>query len=258
MVSRCPGGVSLYLQVAEELKRDLAKLRYGEQIPPETELMERYNVSRGTVRQAVNGLVSNGYLYKVQGKGTYRGGGLPSCQGYNRLPSYSRSVMLSGKVPTISNVCLQSVPADETVANYLSVPIGEVVWKLSRNRGVRGEKVSCYAEAYIPKDILPELQADDLELSLIDMILRKFQLKISSTTNQLRAVIAGDAYAAQFGIDAQEAVLMSIFVMHNEVGRPIVYDWSLNWDGEFNYMLERIYSPDMPCEAELSAEAAHN
>lgn len=40
-------------------------------IPSERELMEQYQVSRITVRRAVDELVTGGYLYKVQGKGTY-------------------------------------------------------------------------------------------------------------------------------------------------------------------------------------------
>ena len=70
MVSKTPGGAALYLQIAEEIKKDLLNLKYGEQIPSEIELIERYGVSRGTVRQAVNILENSGYLYKVMGKGT--------------------------------------------------------------------------------------------------------------------------------------------------------------------------------------------
>ena len=42
-----------------------------EPIPSEQELMEMYQVSRITVRKAVDELVNEGYLYKIQGKGTY-------------------------------------------------------------------------------------------------------------------------------------------------------------------------------------------
>lgn len=37
----------------------------------ERELMETYQVSRITVRKAIDELVTEGYLYKIQGKGTY-------------------------------------------------------------------------------------------------------------------------------------------------------------------------------------------
>lgn len=244
MVTKDPGGVALYLQIAEELKQDLAKLKYGEQIPAETELMERYNVSRGTVRQAVSGLVRNGYLYKAQGKGTFRGSGLPKHEGYNRMPSFSRSVLLSGHTPTIADIKLETVAADEAVSGFLSIPVGEEVWKLSRFRGVYGRKVSCLAEAYIPKDVLPDLKAEDLEMSLISMILGKFGIKISSTTNSLTAAIAGDDYARKFHVDSRSAVLISDYVMRDISGRPIVYDRSVNWGKEAHYTFESIFTYD--------------
>lgn len=242
MVNRNPGGLALYLQIAEELKQDLSKLRYGEQIPSEAELMEHYHVSRGTVRQAVNGLVSSGYLYKLQGKGTYRGSGLPNYAVYSRIPSYSRCILIAGRAPAISDVHLTSCVADESIAGFLSVPVGEDVWCLSRYRGAQGSPPTCYAEAFIPKDILPQLRAEDLELSLISMITTRFGIAISSTSNSVSAVIAGPERGKRFGIDPSMAVLLTDFVMRREDGRPIVYDRSINWDTEFRYTMESNYA----------------
>ena len=59
------------------LKKDLAEKIENEEfpsdspIPSERELMEAYQVSRITVRKAIDELVNEGYLYKIQGKGTY-------------------------------------------------------------------------------------------------------------------------------------------------------------------------------------------
>ena len=63
------------------LKRDLVKKiemgEYQEDTPilSERELMETYQVSRITVRRAIDELVNEGYLYKIQGKrNLYQGG----------------------------------------------------------------------------------------------------------------------------------------------------------------------------------------
>lgn len=62
-----------YRQLAEVLKNDIVNSVYsaGQQIPIEDELIERFQVSRNTVRQAVKLLVQKGYLTKVQGSGTF-------------------------------------------------------------------------------------------------------------------------------------------------------------------------------------------
>lgn len=47
------------------------KRKPGEQIDSENELSEKFGISRQTVRQAIGELVNEGWLYRVQGKGTY-------------------------------------------------------------------------------------------------------------------------------------------------------------------------------------------
>lgn len=47
------------------------KLKPGEKIYSENEMAERFSISRHTVRQAIGELVSEGWLYRIQGKGTY-------------------------------------------------------------------------------------------------------------------------------------------------------------------------------------------
>lgn len=50
----------------------------GEKIPPESELVHSFGVSRHTIRQAVGELVNEGYLYREQGSGTYCSHVLPN------------------------------------------------------------------------------------------------------------------------------------------------------------------------------------
>ncbi len=51
------------------LKDDI--ISYGMQLPSEHELMEKFSVSRHTIRQAFSELTSEGLIYKEQGKGTF-------------------------------------------------------------------------------------------------------------------------------------------------------------------------------------------
>lgn len=241
MVSKTPGGAALYLQIAEEIKKDLLNLKYGEQIPSEIELIERYGVSRGTVRQAVNILENSGYLYKVMGKGTYRGCGVRSYEIYNQIPSYSNNILLSGEVPVISDVEVKSCDANEKIAEFLCVPIDEKVWEISRYRGVQGKELTCYAVGYIPKDVIPELSSTDLELSIIDMITQKFHCKIGSTTNMIYAM-AGKDIEEPLPISKDAIVLVTDFIIRDEQGRPFLYDKSIDWDKNFKYIMESRYT----------------
>lgn len=78
-----------YLQLADQLKGDIesSRLSAGQQIPTEDELMERFALSRNTVRQAVKCLVEEGYLLKIQGSGTFvTGGKKPSAKSGGGVP----------------------------------------------------------------------------------------------------------------------------------------------------------------------------
>lgn len=63
----------LYYQLLEILKANIEKgeWKVGAQISTEEQLSGQYNVSRATVRLAIEELVSIGYLKKFQGKGTF-------------------------------------------------------------------------------------------------------------------------------------------------------------------------------------------
>ncbi|WZU00109.1 GntR family transcriptional regulator [Erysipelothrix sp. D19-032] len=62
----------LYLEVAQQIKKDILSGRYpvGSYIPTERELEEMFVVSKITVRNAVEILSNEGYLEKKSGKGT--------------------------------------------------------------------------------------------------------------------------------------------------------------------------------------------
>ncbi len=63
----------LYIQVKEFILENIKDNIFlvGETIPPERELSDQLEVSRYTVRKAIQDLVQDGYLYRVQGNGTF-------------------------------------------------------------------------------------------------------------------------------------------------------------------------------------------
>lgn len=72
----------LYQQLADLLKSKIVGGEYpaGSKLDSEPEIAEQYNVARGTVRQALDLLVSEGLLDRVQGKGTFIGSTItPEC-----------------------------------------------------------------------------------------------------------------------------------------------------------------------------------
>lgn len=63
----------LYLQIQEYYKNQISskKLSEHEKIPPEREIMEKFNVSRITVANALAELAKEGWIYRIPGKGSF-------------------------------------------------------------------------------------------------------------------------------------------------------------------------------------------
>lgn len=62
-----------YINIAERIKGELlaSNVTAGHRIPTELELVEKFGAGRNTVRQAVEQLVTEGFLKKIQGSGTF-------------------------------------------------------------------------------------------------------------------------------------------------------------------------------------------
>ena len=62
----------LYSQLAKALRKQIeSELTFGEKLPSEKEIGEMYSVSRTTVRLAMDELEKTGYIYRLQGKGSF-------------------------------------------------------------------------------------------------------------------------------------------------------------------------------------------
>lgn len=94
----------LYQQVMDDIVHDIASglYRAGEKIPSEADLGDIYDVSRITVRRAVEELVKQGKLTKRQGKGTFVNEaeeGPSSFQNDDIVQSFSVTCEANGVVP---------------------------------------------------------------------------------------------------------------------------------------------------------------
>ena len=64
---------ALYEQLVAHFRRRILEgtLPPGTRLPSELALVEEYDISRGTIRQAMAALVNEGYLERIPGRGTF-------------------------------------------------------------------------------------------------------------------------------------------------------------------------------------------
>ncbi|MCP4401272.1 MAG: GntR family transcriptional regulator [bacterium] len=173
-------GIPLYIQLQNILKEKILRGEYqvGGQIPPENELCEIYDVSRITVRKAIDTLVQEKLLYRLQGKGTF----VASVKVKRDLPklySVSRELQESGLIPSSRLVEKVVIEADESLQTILHLPENNLlINRIIRVRLANDEPI--YLEdAYIPAYLCPGLVDKDIEHdSLYRMFREDYQLSL--------------------------------------------------------------------------------
>lgn len=215
-------GESLYNQIKTELREELKDKAVSYRIPTEAELSKRYGVSRGTVRQAINDLVNEGLLRRVQGSGTYKVGDNMQ-QSYHANCSFTQAITRSGKKAGIRDVRLETVPADEQMTQLLNVPKGTILYRLSRVRLANNIPVAL-GVAYIRCDAIPNLRASDLKLSLIDMLQTKFHVILSNRRSFCSARMASDELIEALELPSGGPVLHIEHLCDGEGFSPLFVD----------------------------------
>lgn len=129
----------LYQRLRDHLAARIAARDWlpGELIPSEGELAAAHGISIGTVRKAIDRLVSEGLLDRQQGRGTY----VRRARFNSSLFRFFRFQSESGerKVPESRILRLEVTTATSTAASALRIVKGAPVIHLSRLRLIDGE-----------------------------------------------------------------------------------------------------------------------
>lgn len=132
---------------------DVNGLQAYDALPSERKLSELWQVSRGTVQNALARMCREGILYAVQGKGYFVA---PKKERIDmkEMISFSGAFRSQGKVPGSRVVSRKIEPADKGLAAILQIAEGDRVYVLTRIREVDGEEflleISHIAEAKCP------------------------------------------------------------------------------------------------------------
>ena len=153
----------IYLIIENDIKAAInnGSFKSGDLIPSENELKEKYNVSRMTVRQALNNLVNEGLLFRHQGKGTFVSNAKieKSIQG---IRSFTEEMEATNRKVSSKVITFKEIKANQIIAEKLFLKKGDLIYYIERIR--YGNNVPVLFEIlHIPKNIFPNITKKDLE-----------------------------------------------------------------------------------------------
>lgn len=204
MTPKQPARRHKHLVVRDYLAELIAtELEVGDAVPSERALTERFDVSRMTVRQALDALVAEGTLVREQGRGTFVA---PRHADFEmRLTTFGEESRRRGLEPGAHVLEATTLPASARVARALDMPEGEPVHHVARLRTADGTPMSIET-SWIPAHLAPDLLADGVPESLY-AVLRARDLAPTWGEDTLQAADATPTEADLLGMTTQRAVM---------------------------------------------------
>src|SRR5262245_60086653 len=161
-------------------------------IPSERELMATYDVSRATVRKAIDGLVTDGLLQRVHGRGTFVA--RPRLESRLHLASFSQDMRRRGLTPSTRLLAVELDRPPAEVAEALELDDEALAWRLDRVR-LADEQPIAIENGWYPRALLPGLDRHELGGSLYELFADVFDLTIDSAEQTLWGEAADDVVA---------------------------------------------------------------
>lgn len=176
-----------YEIIYQTLENQILKeqVKPGEFLPSETQLSQTYHVSRDTVRKALARLMANGYIQKIQGKGS-----LVLKREQFRFPisgltSYKELQNAYGYDGKTEVVTLTKRSIDGPLAATTGFPLDSEVWELVRTREIDGAKVILDRD-YLACKFIPYLDETIGRDSIYRYFEEQLQLTIAFAEKEIR------------------------------------------------------------------------
>lgn len=214
-----------YRVILDRLRR--GRYPVGGRMPTESELAGHFDVSRVTIRKALDMLVQDGYVESKQGSGyTVLTLSPPSdtC-----LTSFTDAMLRAGREPTSRFIAIDHFSPDAPEIAHLPTEMqGVPVTRVVRLRMVDGQP-SMLVMTYAPRDLLVDACAADFpetgpEQSILRILQARFRLEWSAACEDISPVLADADLADTFEIALGQPLLKQACSAFDDAGRMVFHE----------------------------------
>lgn len=216
---------NIFEKVAQKIKSNIDDGTYSQKqkLPSEYDLAKEFNVSRLTVRKAIDLLISQNLLVKQKGKGTYIMNQTDKFQsGQNGLLSFTESAQAFGKTSksTVIEFEIMTNISDE-VKKKLQIN-DESLYHIKRLRYFDEDPMTI-EEIFIRTAFLPQnITRKSIENSIFNLITK--QIDISYSHQEIEAVLVTKELSDFLEVPIGDPLLLVHTITYSASGIPILYD----------------------------------
>lgn len=231
----------IYLQLREIVRNRIEEGVYlpGTAIPSENKLAETFGINRLTVRNAVDALVNEGILQRVQGKGVFVVGNKYE-EALEEYEGFVNTVLSGHKRVTVKEQGKALRPAGNKYANYFGIEPEDLIFYVRHFTMLSDEPLSV-EEIFVPEKILPELESVNSSVFTMKDIFTFYGIKLGSMKQTMEIVEGTVKIRKTLGVPDGVAIIMLSCDYCDEKGKTIAYSRSFvrSDKGQFSIELHK-------------------
>lgn len=217
----------VYYRLQTEIQQQIENGHWapGERISPERSLAETYKVSVGTVKKAILNLVHEGYLYRMQGKGTFVAGTTLRLESlrYYRLLRHFKDAEAALKVKLLN---LRVVSGRQPHNRYLKLRANQNLYEMKRLFYLK-KKPAIYCVSYLPQKLFAKLEMLPTrvfeKVTLYETLEKNYGVPTIYNQELFGAVAADKTHAAHLGVNPGQALLFIEMMSYTYKEKPYEY-----------------------------------
>ncbi len=251
-------GPTPYYHQIEEILRDKissGELRVDDRIPSEADLGKMFQVSRATVRQALNNLEHDGIICREPGRGSF-------------VRSVGKSVTELKMTCLLEDLIALGIPAKlrvqeekigrppHSAAEALGLSPNDVAYSFLRVVDIDGEPFSA-TRVYLPTWMGERLSKKDLAAKhLLETLSQRCGVQAEEADQIIEAIMADTKQAALLEVNAGRALLSVTRTTYNRKRQPIEHSVSLYRSDRTRFYISQKHQRRAPGGWVLAARGA--
>lgn len=225
----------LYRRVITDLEKQIRKMRPNAKLPSERQLLVKYDVSRNTIRLALQDLEERGLIYRLHGKGTFVSSIFLNQPNIGGMYSFSEEVTRAGMKASTQNRSLELVVPSQLIADQLNLNESEKTYRLVRVRLSNGQP-RIFSKTYLPQKLFPNLKISDLQDQTLYGVLKSKYSQISVMAFEDVQAVSLDETESEYLNEKVGSPSLKIFRKTiNDKNVPIEFTISLARGDKFIY-----------------------
>lgn len=229
----------LHIQAETYLRQLIEKEEYktGKLLPTEVELAKMLNISRNTLRQAINKLVYEGLLLRKRGHGTQvvRKG---IVGGVKNWLSFSQEMKMLGIEVKNFELYIRYSDAPSEITNFflLEEKASPKCLLMERVRGNSSYPFVYFVSYFNPS--IPLSSDENFNRPLYEILEKDYGVVVKTSKEEVYARLAGDLVAQKLEIKASDPILVRKRFVYDDKGQPVEYNIGYYRADSFTYTIE--------------------